>query len=642
MILLFKTALQNRKHYILLVFAVILMWMSTIAGQSEMFAAGILTNKGADVFELFAPEKGDKLVPGNEITFKDVKERWSRIQAEKEGVITQQEANDFLMQKDKGNLFKRTVHFVDARMNITGNILNLMKLLLVVALFMAVTTFGSKYAMQLVSIRVSRDLRHKYFKHIQTLPMSFYKQYNIGSLSARVVGDAGVVAGAINSLLVNYVQTPFTIVTSLAICFYLSFNLSLIIFFGLPLILVPLYFLSVRIKAIAKQIQKNQESFTSVLIDFLAGIQTVKVFAMEEFSLRKYADQNSRMAVLEEKSARYSLIARPVIHLISSLFLVVVILYALYVEHLGLSEIVVFVGILHQFYEPIKKFADENNTIQRGVAAAERMYEVLNIKPLVDDHDGAIPLEGHHHSIEFKDVWFRYEDEWILQGVSFTAKKGEIVALVGPTGAGKSTVAQLLPRLYDIQKGEILIDGRPITSYTQKSLREHIAFVPQKPFLFIDTIAENIAFGRDFSEEQIEDAARRAHADEFIQSIPGKYHSMLLETGQNLSGGQQQRLAIARALVKDAPILIMDEATSALDGVSEHRIKMAIQDLHGEVTQILIAHRLTTIEHADKIVYLEHGKKIDEGTKDELLLSCPGFRLMWEMVHHPEDENIQS
>lgn len=635
--LLLKIAFRNRRHYSLLILAVFLMWLSTIAGQTEMFSLGILTNKGVDFFDLFSSERDEKDTVLS-VSLEEVQRVWPEIDKKNQGFITNQEAADYLFKRSNGNLFKRVLHFVDSYLDISGNILNLMKLLAFVGVFIALTSFGSRYVSQIVAVRVSRDLRHSYFSHIQSLPMTFYQQYNIGSLSSRVVGDAGIIANAINSLLINYIQTPFTLITSLLFCFYLSSRLSIIIFLGLPLIVFPIVFLSRRIKRIAKEIQKNQESFASVLIDFLAGIQTVKIFAMEEFSLKKYQDQNNRMAVLEEKSARYSLSSRPITHLLASLFLVMVVLYALYKEHMALPEIVVFCGMLHQFYEPIKKFAEENNTIQRGSAAAERMYEVLNLKPKIEDHDGIIECRGFSHSIEFKDVWFRYEDEWILKGVSFKVKKGEIVALVGPTGAGKSTIAQLLPRLYEIDKGEICIDGRPITSYQQKSLRENIAFVPQKPFLFLDTVAENIAFGREFSEEEIENAAKHAHADEFIQSLPDKYQTRLLETGQNLSGGQQQRLAIARALVKNAPILIMDEATSALDTISENRIKMAVRELRGEITQILIAHRLTTIEDADKIVYLEDGLKVAEGSKDHLIRTCPNFRLMWEMSHHPEDE----
>ena len=243
-----------------------------------------------------------------------------------------------------------------------------------------------------------------------------------------------------------------------------------------------------------------------------------------------------------------------------------------------------------------------------------------------------------HDSIDFENVWFRYEERWVLRGVSFSIKKGETVAFVGPTGSGKSSLVQLLPRLYDIEKGAIRINGRSIRDFTQKSLREAIAFVPQRPFLFLDTVAANISFGRKFSEGEIETAACKAHADEFIRLLPEGYQTPLSEAGKNLSGGQQQRLAIARALVKNAPLLILDEATSSLDALSENRIKSALADLHGKITQIIIAHRLSTIEHADKIFYLDGGEIVAEGTKEQLLQSCPSFRKMWEHMYHNKEQ----
>jgi ABC-type multidrug transport system fused ATPase/permease subunit len=339
------------------------------------------------------------------------------------------------------------------------------------------------------------------------------------------------------------------------------------------------------------------------------------------------------MAVLESKTAKYGLLTRPILHAITTLCLAIVVLFGLYTLGMAVSQLIVFCGLLHLAYEPVKKFAEENANVQRGIVAAERMFEVLHLKPNIEDKDGAVSLAGFNDKIEFDGVWFRYHGDWILKNVSFTIKKGETVAIVGPTGAGKSTIVQLLPRLYDVGKGEIRLDGKPLNAYTQKSLRENIAFVSQKPFLFFDTVAANIAFGRDFPREEIESAAKRAYADEFICRLTQKYDTMLAEAGQNLSGGQQQRLAIARALVKKAPILILDEATSALDSVSESRIKLAIAQLHGQVTQIVIAHRLATIEHADKILYIENGELIGSGTKEELLKTCDGFKLMWETLY---------
>ncbi|HEY4832993.1 MAG TPA: ABC transporter ATP-binding protein, partial [Waddliaceae bacterium] len=472
-----------------------------------------------------------------------------------------------------------------------------------------------------------------------TLPMEFYQKYNIGALSSRVVGDAALIGESVNAVLVNYLQTPFVITTTLILCFMTSWQLSLLVFFGFPAIILPIFFIAKKVRRISRQIQQNQEKFSSVLIDFLAGIQTIKIFAMEDFSLKKYREQNWQMAKLEKKSAGYDLSSRPIVHTIGMSFLSISLLWGLYILQMSVAEAFFFCGLLYVFYEPIKKFAEENSHIQRGIAAAERLYEVMSINSKIVDSAEAKALERFDGPIEFKNVSFRYSERWVLQDLSFTVNKGEMVAIVGPTGAGKSTIVQLLPRLYDVQKGTILINGKPLESFTQKSLRENIAFVSQKPFLFLDTVAENISFGRPFRREQIIEAAKKAYADEFICQLPEGYEMVLAEGGKNFSGGQQQRLAIARALVKNAPILIMDEATSSLDSVSELKIKNAIHSLKGEITQIIIAHRLSTIEDADRIIYLDQGMKIAEGTKEELLRNCLGFKQMWETLHRSVEKS---
>lgn len=634
--LLLQAALRSRKHLSLLIVTFATLLCLTVASQMEMFALGVLSNNGADFFTLFSPDQIEH-APREGISLHTVEAKWPEIDTSGTGVITKQQAAAYMATKETNPLNWLIKQFRD-HFQFSNNIKALVFILLCVAVFKAIWLFASRYTTQLLSIRVSRDLRQQYFEHIQSLPMSFYQKHNIGSLSSRVVGDAGQIAISINSWLTNYLQTPFTIITCLSMCFYLSWQLSLVIFFGVPLIVLPIVFLARRVKRVSRQLQSNQERFANVLIDFLAGIQTVKIFSMEAFSLKKYKEQNDRMAVLEGKTAKYGLLTRPILHAITTLCLASVVLFGLYTLNMSISQLIVFCGLLQLVYEPVKKFADENANIQRGVVAAERMFEVLNLKPDIEDRKGALELTQFNDKIEFENVWFRYQGEWVLKDVSFTVKKGETVAIVGPTGAGKSTIVQLMPRLYEVQKGEIRIDGKPLNAYTQKSLREQIAFVSQKPFLFFDTVAANIAFGRNFSREKVENAAKRAHADEFISRLPQKYDSMLAEAGQNLSGGQQQRLAIARALVKEAPVLILDEATSALDSISELHIKHAIAQLHGEVTQILIAHRLSTIEHADKIIYLERGEKIAEGNKDELLKTCDQFRRMWEALYHRDFE----
>ncbi|MBI3211073.1 MAG: ABC transporter ATP-binding protein, partial [Simkania negevensis] len=613
----------------------------TIADKMEIFTLGVLSDAGTDFFALFA-SKDKKGHLQDQVSYEEVMEKWDAIALREKGGITKEQAQAYLAKKKGINPLYQVNYQIKKSFHFEQNLKAFVVLLLLVALIKAFFLFFSRYTTRVLAIRLSRDLREGFFEHIQTLPMSFYQEYNIGTLSSRIAGDANQIATSINSFITNYFHAPFTILITLLICFYMSWKLSMVIFLGLPLIVLPVVFVTRKVKRITRQLQRNQEKFTSILIDFLSGIQTVKVFAMELFSFKKYKEQNNQMARLEQKTAKYDLLTRPILHTITTFCLATVIIFGIHVLEMSISELVIFAGLLHQFYEPVKKFAEENANIQKGVVAAERLDEVLNLKPPIEDRLSALTLERFEHSIEFDKVWFGYGEKWVLKNLSFGIKKGESIALVGATGSGKSTIVQLIPRLYEVQKGEIRIDGKSIQEYTQKSIRERIAFVPQKPFLFFDTIAANISFGRPFSEEEIIMAAKKAHADEFISLLPSKYQTMLAETGKNFSGGQQQRLAIARALVKKAPILILDEATSSLDALSENKIKQAIKELHGEVTQILIAHRLSTIEYVDRIIYLERGEKVAEGTKEELLKTCPSFKHLWDSHFLMKEKQLAS
>ncbi|HRW58333.1 MAG TPA: ABC transporter ATP-binding protein [Chlamydiales bacterium] len=633
--LLLIAALKNRKHFLLGIITLFSLIFLSVANQLEMVSLGVLAKNGTDFFALF--ENKDK--KESAISPEDIQKKWTQIDQKNEGVITKKSAAMYMVKQKNGKFLDRFLSKVIVKLNIEQNFASLIIMLVFVAIFKAIFLFTSRFSTNILSIRVTRDLRQQYFEHIQSLPLSFYHKHDLGSLTSRAVGDAGQIASSLNSFLSNYISAPFTIIASLTFCFTVSWKLSLIIFLGLPLVAYPVIHFTRKIKKVSRQMQKNHESFTSVLLDFLGGIHTVKIFAMESFSLKKYREQNDRMAHLESKSAKYSNLTKPVLHTITTTCLAMVILIGLYLLNMSIAELIIYSGSLYLFYEPVKKFAEENANIQRGVVAAERMFEVLRIESNIQEAKDAVELNTLEDHIEFRNVSFKYRDDWVLKDLSFTVKKGQMVAIVGPTGSGKSTTVQLLPRLYDVQKGSIVIDGIPINQYTINSLRRNISFVPQKPFLFFDTVKENIAYGNGYSDEEITFAARQAHAHEFIKNLPDGYETILTDTGKNLSGGQQQRLTIARALVKKAPILIMDEATSSLDAVSEGYIKKAIEDLQGGVTQIVIAHRLSTIEHADKIIYLEEGRKIAEGTKDELLLSCPSFKNMWEQYHNRKESS---
>ncbi len=637
--LLLRTALQNRRHYILIVFTVISMFAMTISSQMEMLALGLLTESSADFFSLFAPKKEGILVPEDRVTLQQVEARWDDIDSNHRGYISKKDANAYLARNGQHNLLANAIYYLEQHLHLTNRFALLVILLIVIAVFKAFALFGSKYFTQLVSIRVSRDLRQSYFEHIQKLPMTFYHQHNIGALSSRAVVDASAVASAINTALIHYLQTPFMLISTALLCFYISPVLSGIIFIGLPVIIFPIVRVAQKIKKVSRSIQRNQEGFTSVLIDFLSGIQTIKLFSMQKFALEKYKSQNDQMARLEERTNRYNCLIRPILHTLGGLFLAAVMLYGVYVLQMSISSLIVFAGLLFQFYEPIKKFSEENYQIQRGVVAAERMFEVLHHPEEAaqkDKSQALIEFDGQFNSLEFKDVWFRYDRDWVLKGLSFSVTKGQMLAIVGPTGSGKSTIAQLIPRLFDIERGQILLNGRPLHEYTLESLRRYISFVAQRPFIFLSSIEENIAVGLDVTHEHVEQAAKQAHAAEFIEQLPLKYETLLSESGKNLSGGQQQRVTIARALVKDAPLLIMDEATASLDALSERRIKETMLEQQGKITQIIIAHRFSTIENADQILFLDQGEKVAQGTLKELQISCPAFARMWDLMRLSE------
>jgi ABC-type multidrug transport system fused ATPase/permease subunit len=630
MLLLFKIALRHGRHFLLLGVTFSFMLLVSLSSNVEMMSVGVLTNSGSDFFTLFGEERDGVIESTSQVSHQQVEQRWGEIS--QGDSISKKDARSFMMKRKDRNPLNYVMAWLGERMLWSNDLSRLAILLIFVAIVKAASLFGSQFSKQLVMIRVARDLRERYFGHIHTLSMDFYQKYNVGNLVSRISLDAQSIAQGVNAALTTYVQTPIMVVSSLTVCLFLSLKLSLLIFLAFPAVILPILYFARRLKKVARRQQRLSEGSIATLVDLLSGIQTVKLFAREALSLAKYGSYNERQARLETKGARYGFLSRPVLHLASTFMLSGLILYGLYVAEMRVSEILVFCGTVYLMYEPIKRLNDENIHIQRGAAAAERMNEVLAMTPQVMDLPSAAEMTSFEGEIEFRDVWFRYEEQWILKGISFKIRKGESVALVGPTGGGKSTIVQLLPRLFEPQRGEILIDGKPLSHYTSDSLREQIAFVPQKPFLFMDTVAENIAFGRDYSEEEIETASKRAHAHEFIDLLPNRYQTQIAERGNSLSGGQQQRLAIARALVKNSPILVMDEATSALDAVSEAKIRQAVTELHGSVTQILIAHRLTTVEDVDRILYIENGQLVSEGPKEELLTKSPQFRSMWEAM----------
>jgi len=629
---LLQLAFWKNKYKSLMAAVLLFMCLTTVATQLEVFAIGFLTQKGPEFFRLFGTVTDQGLQPVQEVSKEQLLYRFSEIT--KENILTQGNVNAFLAKKQVPSVVDRAFSFAQNKISLQGNIPMLAALIAFIAAFKAIIMFFHRYLTKILAIRISQDLRQQFFKHIQKLPMPFYDRYNIGSLSSRAVTDSLLVSEAVNAVLINYIQTPFTALSTLILCFMTSWKLTCWIFLGLPLIAMPIYFLAKKVKKYSSQLLRKQEHFTATLIDYISGIQTVKMFSMGDYSLKKYVEQNTAMANLEKKSALYDLSSRPIVHTIAMLFVSSTVITALYVENMNISEALVFCGLLYIFYEPVKKFAEENSHIQKGSAAADRMFEVLGNEKYDENEEGKKDLEEFAQSIQFHNVSFKYQNEWVLRNLSFSIPKGKMVALVGATGAGKSTIIQLLTRLYDPQEGKILIDDIPLECYSKTSVRKQFAAVPQKPFLFEDTVLNNITVGQDYSIQDVIQAAQNAQAHEFIEKLSCGYNTPVSEAGKNLSGGQLQRLTIARALLRKTPVLIMDEATSALDVLSEGRIKQVMHVLKNQgVTQIIVAHRLTTIEEADWILFLEDGRLAAEGSREHLLENSPSFRMMWETMY---------
>lgn len=628
---LLKAILRHKKHLPLLAVSLVAILGITLTSQAEVFCLGLIAKPGPDTFLLFGKQQDGKLVKTKELSREQILAHWQEISPA--GTITVADANAYITKYDPSarSITKRLQHRISQCLDLS-NFYYLALFLLIVALTKATALFFQRFLAQAVAIRVSRDLRADYFKALQKLPMSFFHAYDMGNLSSRVITDSASIAQALNSLMVNYIQAPVILLVSLGVCLSISWRFSLVVCVAFPTFILPILLVAKKIKAVSKKIQKSQDKFTAALLDFLSGIMTVKIFRSEDFALKKYAVQNEEMAALEERNAIYGLLPKPLLHTVASLFFASIVVVGLYKFHIPPEELIVFCGLLYLVYDPVKKFAEENANIVKGVAAAERFYEVLAHPDLLSDAQGELTFTGLQQSIQFNHVSFSYENEHpVLNDITFSIKKGEAIGIVGPTGSGKTTLIKMLPRLYDASQGQIILDSCPITQYSKDSLREHIACVLQSPFLFYDTVWNNLTCGGEFSEQEVIDALKQAHAYEFVRTMPNGIHTFLEEAGKNLSGGQKQRLTIARALLRKTSILILDEATSFLDPISENYIKEIISGIKGQCTQIIIAHKLSTLEFVDKILYLEKGNLIATGSKEELLAICPQFQRMWEL-----------
>ena len=497
-------------------------------------------------------------------------------------------------------------------------------------------SYGYNYLLVKVGQSVIRDLRNELYSHIQSLPLSFFQKKPTGELISRIISDVSLIQGAVSSVLVGILKDTFQVIFLIGVIFYQDWRMALIAMISLPLVVYPIVNFGRRHRRLSRGSQQTTANVSNILYETITGNRIVKAFCMEKYEVGRFAKTLDKLFAIMMRDTRIAAISRPLMEFLGGVGISLVVWY-------GGSQVLAgkstpgtffsFLTALIMIYEPIKGISAINNTLQQGIAAAERVFDVLDVKIDVAEKKDAIELPPVKEAIEFTDVRFKYDDDTeVLKGVNLKVPAGEVLAIVGSSGGGKTTLVNLIPRFYDVTSGTLSIDGIDIRDATLKSLRKQIGIVTQQTILFNDTVRYNIAYGSpDASEEQIRDAARAAHALGFIEQLPNGLDTIIGESGARLSGGERQRLSIARAILKNAPILILDEATSSLDTESEHEVQQAIENLVQSRTTFVIAHRLSTIRNADRIIVIQDGQIVEKGTHDTLLPLDGVYKMLHDM-----------
>ncbi len=505
--------------------------------------------------------------------------------------------------------------------------------LIILAAFLLKNIFGymQSFLMNYAEEGVVKDLRNAVYRHLHDLPLAYFSNERTGGLISRIVNDVAIVNGGISASFGTMVKEPLLIVVFLSLALALSWKLTLISLLVFPFSLSIIGWIAVKLHKERGLSQERLAEITTVLQETISGVKVVKAFGMEEFENKKFNHFTQKYFSSLIRITRLRDLSSPTTEILSVAAGVVIIWYGgrqvLIDQTLKASEFLGFLFIIFQLMPPIKELASVNNRIQEASAAAKRIFEIMDTKPSIRNKEHAVLLHAFSNNIEYRSVSFSYNPgDPVLENISLNIKKGEVVAIVGPSGSGKTTFVDLLPRFYDPVSGDILIDGHNIQDLDVKSLRENIGIVTQETVLFNDTVRNNIAYGlENCPMEAIQSAARAANAHEFIMAMPSQYDSLVGERGVKLSGGERQRLSLARAILKNPPILILDEATSSLDTNSEILVQEAIDHLMTGRTSIVIAHRLSTVQHADKIVVLQNGKIVEIGTHTELIKNTEGL-----------------
>ncbi len=505
-------------------------------------------------------------------------------------------------------------------------------------------TYGQGYLMNYVGQRVVADIRERLYRHLQTLSLSFFDRTPTGVLMARITNDVGTIQGAVSNAVTGMIKDLFTAIGLMAVIFYRDWQMALLAIMVFPLAAYPFVKFGRKLRKISKRTLETMAYISTFLQETIFGHRIVKAFNMEDYESRRFTNANEQYLRYIMKKVKVRALSNPVMEWLAYLGIGSFIWfggYSVINGRMTVGEFFSFMTALALLYDPMRGLSKINLLIQEGIAAAQRVFEILDLKAEVADAPDAGSMPAFSRDIEYRDVSSRYDDEMILKRITFKVRASEKVAVVGSSGAGKTTLVNLLPRFYDVADGQILIDGMDIRKVTLKSLRDQIGVVTQQTLLFNDTVRSNVAYGRpDIPEEEVIRAAKMADAHDFITRLPQGYDTGIGEQGVRLSGGQRQRISIARALLKNAPILILDEATSSLDTESEREVQRALDRLMEKRTVLVIAHRLSTVRNVDRILVLSEGEIIEEGSHEALMAIGGEYKKLYDLQFQDEDRAL--
>jgi len=517
--------------------------------------------------------------------------------------------------------------------------------LVAVFVLRSLSGFGEDYLSAYIGQHITLDIRSGLNRRLQRMSLSFFNRTPSGMMMSRVVNDVSVISNGITDGAFSVIGEGARLIFVLGAAFWIDWKLALIAFVVFPCAVGPVLAFSRRMRKLTKKAQKQMSGITSLLQEAYQGNRVVKAFGMEEYERERFDVELRRLFKYSMRAAVIKASTGPMIESMSAVAILVALWYgAASVIH-GTRTVGTFVAFLVAMlivYEPFKRLARINNAVQQSLGAAERVFDMMDQPVEIHDDPNAATLGPGNHSVRMEHVSFSYAKDWVLSDINLDIPAGNVVALVGMSGGGKSTLADLIPRFHDPQEGHITVDGINVKDIRLESLRAQIGIVTQHTFLFNDTIGANIAYGSQAkTQAQVIAAATAANAHQFITQLPKGYNTMVGEMGVRLSGGERQRIAIARALLKDAPILILDEATSSLDSESERAVQDALETLMRNRTTLVIAHRLSTVRRADKIIVLVRGRIIEEGTHEELFARGQEYRKLYDLqfTTAPEVEN---